>query len=192
MEHNKTDISESIFHAIGRFVASFSSFHAYSELMVMHLLCPKGTKEQYKRVKTVLSELTTQHIVDSFFALIGNIDQSGWSGSDLQIVNWTRKAANLIIEKRNRIAHDIWALGHPNLPLPEGIDAFRVVSKKSTSKGLIQVNEPVTLKELGSLTKKTELIRDIISLLAICVIDQTKSPSDYLELDDQNCVQKRI
>lgn len=191
MEKKETDISESIFHAIGRFVVSFSTFHAYSELMLIHLLFHQGTKGHLERAQTVLSGLTTQPIIDSFFALLSDLDQSRWSDSDHQIVKWTRKAANMIIKKRNRVAHDIWSLGHPNLPLPKGIDAFRVVTKKSTSKGLLQVKEPVTGEELGSLTKKTELVREIISLLAICGLDSTKKPSDFLELDDQNCVRKR-
>lgn len=176
--------------ALGRFFASFSTFHSITELMVFHLLNPQGDKLALKRTRTVLAGLTTQPIVDSFFSLIADLNQDSWNETDKKLVKLVRIASNDIITTRNRFAHDTWTLGHPNLPLPQGASAFRTETKKSTSRVLSQVNHLITIAEIERNVDRIELTRDCVSYLAICGLDDKVRPTSHLEIGPDNCVRK--
>jgi hypothetical protein len=190
MNDSVSSQSEELYSAIGKFVVAFSSFHSYAELMVSHLLVPYGDKPTFTKVQTVLNGLTTKPVVDAFFGLFSGLDSTSWSQVDQNIVTWTRKAADEIIEKRNRIAHDVWSLGHPNSPLPPDADAFRIVTKRSTKTGLKQEKQSVTVSELQLLRERTILVRDCLSLLTICGLDTSKKPSSFLRFTESGDVCK--
>jgi len=190
MDPSKTT-KDVLYTALGKFFVSFSTFHSITELMVLHLLNPRGDALSLKRTRTVLAGLTTQPVVDSFFCLIADLNQDTWNEIDKNFVKLVRVASNDIITTRNRFAHDTWALGHPNLPLPQDASAFRVETKKSTSTGFIQVSHLITIEEIERNVEKIELTRDCVSYLALCGLDDKVRPTSYLEIGSDNCVRKK-
>ena len=170
--------------AIGRFVVAFSHFHSTTELMVVHLLCPSGKEVDQKRAWAVISGNTTQPIVDSLFSLCHEIKRHDWSDADFQVLTSVRKAIQGLINERNRIAHDVWSLGHPNRPLPEGSDAERVRFGRSPSKGAVVTDNPVTTEDLHVLTETADHLRGIVRHIGAMVLSPSVgTPSQGLEVD---------
>lgn len=172
-----------VYHAIGRFVVAFSYFHSTTELMVVHLLSPTRTESDQKRAWAVISGGTTQPVVDALFALCREIKGDEWSEADFHVITSVRKDIQRLISERNRIAHDVWSLGHPNRPLPEGSDAERVRFSSSPAKGTAVSGTPVTVADLNLLTEDADRLRAVVRQIgALALSSSVGTPASDLEV----------
>ena len=173
-----------VYRAIGRFIVEFSYLQSTTELMVAHLLCPTRTSEHHRRAWAVISGQTAQPLADSFFSLLTEVKRNEWSDEDFRAVHAVRKQFDELISERNRIAHDVWSLGHPNRPIPEEGDAERVRFLRSPRDGAVVRGHPVTIGHLEALSAKAERVRSHIrDLGSLAMPGTTTTPSDRLAVE---------
>lgn len=178
-----------VYHALGRFVISFSHFQSTLELMVVHWLCPSGKKPDQQRAWAVISEQTIQSVSDSLFALCAEVKQGVWTKADFEIIRSIRKEINSLISKRNRIAHDIWSLGHPNRPLPDNSDVERVRFGRTPAKGAVVTGTPVKIEDVETLIETTERLRAVVREVGLMGLsDVAEAPSRKFQVGSDNKV----
>jgi hypothetical protein len=156
-----------IYRAIGRFMVEFSQLQHMIEYMTVISVTQDEDKESWARAWAVLSGRTAQPVVNAFFSLCVEIKQDEWSSDDFALLKSVRKEIQHIIEERNRIAHDVWSLGHPNYPVPEGSDALRFKYSVSTRQGALRAATPITVAELDELSDDANRLRVIISYIGL-------------------------
>lgn len=178
-----------VYYEIGRFIVSFSHLQSITELMIVHWLAPDGESDSHQRVWAVISGQTMQVIADSFFSLCNQIKSSEWSKEDFFVIRCVKKEIDALISERNRIAHDVWSLGHPNRPLPENSDAERVRFGRSPNKGATMDRHPVTVSDLEALTATANRLRNVITHMgAMGLSASVGSPTEQLEIYEKNKV----
>ena len=183
---------DGIYRSIGKFVVEFSHLHSMIELMTVHLLSPSGKSEMQQRAWAVISGQTTRPAISNLFSLVIESKGDEWTSEDMGVLNAVRKEIIGIIEERNRIAHDIWSLGHPNSPLPEGSDAQIFRYKASPRKGAITSSKPVTVQDIDQLSSDVNRLRKVIMRIGAIGISQSPhSPADVFILDDNKIVSIR-
>jgi len=188
----RSDNVDEIYRAIGKFVVEFSHLHNMIELMIVHLLSPSGNSEMHQRAWAVISGQTTRPAMSNLFSLLIEIKSDEWTSDDMGVLNAVRKEIIEIIEERNRIAHDVWSLGHPNSPLPEDSDAQRFRYKASPRKGAMTSSEPVTVRDINQLTDKINRLDQVIRRIGAIGLSQTpRSPTDEFIVDDDKKVSVR-
>lgn len=141
-----------VYRAIGRFIVEFSYLQSTTELMVVHLLCPSGKEEDHRRAWAVISGRTAKPVADSFFSLLSEVKRNEWSDEDFRVVHAVRMQFDKLIAERNRIAHDVWSIGHPNRPTPEEGQAERVRFSSSPRDGAMVCGHPVSVRDLDALS----------------------------------------
>lgn len=173
-----------VYRAIGRFIVELSHLQSTTELMVVHLLCPSGKEEDHKRAWAVIGGRTAQPVADSFFALLSEVKRDEWSDEDFRVVHAVRMQLDTLIAERNRNAHDVWSLGHPNRPIPEEGQAERVRFLSSPRDGAVVRGHPVTVRDLDALSAKAERVRSHIRDLGWIAMPGTEAtPSEQLVVE---------
>jgi len=153
---------DNIYRAIGKFVVEFSQLQHMMEYMTVVALSQDGDRESSDRAWAVVSGRTAQPVVDGFFSLCVQIYKNEWTEEDFALLKAARKEIQNLIEERNRLAHDVWSLGHPNYPVPEGFDALRFKYGTSASKGALRSARPVTVSELDAMSNKLRRLNSFV------------------------------
>ena len=153
---------DKVYESIGKFIVEFSQLQHMMEFMTVLALPSEDDQESWDRAWSVLSGRTAQLVLDAFFSLCCQIYKDKWTGDEFRMLNLTRKEIQQLIEHRNRIAHDVWSLGHPNYPVPEGHDALRFKYSTSARKGALRSAQPVSVLELNTLSENARRLNSVI------------------------------
>lgn len=152
-----------VFQAIGEFMVAFSQLHHALHMNICSALSQGGPSDAFRIAFTALGERGTQDTLNSFFALCHETKQSIWKREDFEILSSLRGEIQLIIEERNRLAHDLWTVGYPYQDPPEGFQAVRVRNHSSPKRGYIFSSKPFQVEDLH---RKVEAIRRIIPIIS--------------------------
>lgn len=182
-----------IYQALGKFVVEFSHLHSMMQLMIVQIITKTGSKEEQNRVWVLISDLTTYPVVVKLFSLLMHDHGDYWENEDTKVINRTRIEITDLIEKRNRILHDIWYLGHPNLPIDEDFDAFRIRDLSSPKTGYSAVKSEIKIEDIEELSSDLIRLRNVIIQIGAIGIDRSriKKPNDELIIDQEGNVQIR-
>lgn len=186
-------------------MVEFSQLQHMTEFMTVIAVTQDEDKDSQARAWAVLSGRTAQPVVHSFFSLCVELKQDEWSSEDFALLKAARKEIQDIIEERNRIAHDVWSLGHPNYPVPEESDALRFKYSISAPQGALRAATPITVSELDELSDNASRLRTIISYIGLLLRpissvdsqDDAKSdasgssPSDLFFLNEDGQIMKK-
>ena len=153
---------DKVYQSIGKFIVEFSQLQHMMEFMTILALPSEEDQQSWDRAWSVLSGRTAQLVSDGFFSLCYQIYKDKWTDVDFRLLNSTRKEVQDLIEHRNRIAHDVWSLGHPNYPVPEGHDALRFKYSTSARKGALRSAQPVSILELNALSDNASRLNSVI------------------------------
>lgn len=164
---NDKNESDKLFIAIGKFLVSFSELISITEHLTSLLLSEGGNEDVYRKARIVVSNSTAKPLADSFFSLLKDFETKKWTGDDELIVKEARKEFDNLIKKRNRFAHDVWHLGHPNLPRPSHDSWHSIRSFGSPRSGLKTEFEEITIDKIESWIKHTKRIDVNIRQLAL-------------------------
>lgn len=123
--------------------------------------------QSWDRAWSVLSGRTAQLVSDGFFSLCHQIYKGKWTADDFNLLNMTRKEIQELIKHRNRIAHDVWSIGHPNYPVPDGYDALRIKYSISARIGALRAEQPVSILELNTLSDNSKRLNSVIRQVGI-------------------------
>lgn len=161
---------EELFSAIGEFFVAFSGLIAILEHLTAALIARDGDDGAYRRARIAVSGLTAQPLSDSFFAIMQEFESEDWSDTDRAILQQARREMDALIHQRNRVAHDIWHLGHPNLPRPDSESWHKIRTTRSQRSGLSVQFDVVTIESIRKLIDQARRIGANIRLLALAGI----------------------
>ena len=175
--------NEQLFFAVGEFFVTFSHLISITEHLTAALISKDGAEEAYKRARIAVSNLTAQPLSNAFFSILKEFETQNWTANDHAILKRARKETDSLIVQRNRFAHDIWHLGHPNLPRPSPDSWHRVRTIGTPSDGLRVDFEVVTVEFIRSLIEQTKRVDANIRQLSLAGIDgDTYRPELHLRI----------
>lgn len=182
-----------IYQALGKFVVEFSHLHSMMQLMILQIITNIGSKEEHNRAWVLISDITTYPVVVRLFSLLMHDHGDFWESEDIKVINRTRIEITDLIEKRNRILHDIWYLGHPNLPIDEHFDAYRVRDLTSPKTGYSAVKSEIKVDDIEELSSDLIRLRQVIIQIGAIGMDRSrkKKPTDEIVIDQGGNVQLR-
>lgn len=182
-----------VYQALGKFVVKFSHLHSIMQLMIVQIITNIGSREEQDRAWVLISDMTTYPVMVKLFSLLMHDHREYWEEKDNKLINKIRKEVKDIIETRNRISHDIWYLGHPNLPISEDFDAYRVHDRTSPKTGYSAIKSEIKVEDIEKLySDLTRLHRVVIHIGAIGMDKSNKKvPSDELFIDKEGNIQIR-
>lgn len=160
---------DKVYQSIGKFIVEFSQLQHMMEFMTVLALPREDDQQSVDRAWSVLSGRTARLVSDGFFSLCCQIYKDKWKDDDFRLLNSIRKEIQELIEHRNRIAHDVWSLGHPNYPVPDEHDALRFKYSTSARKGALRSAQPVSILELNTLSDNASRLNSVIRQVGLLI-----------------------
>lgn len=187
-------------------MVEFSQLQHMTEFMTVIAVTQDEDKESWQRAWAVLSGRTAQPVVHSFFSLCVQLKQDEWTSEDFTLLKAARKEIQNIIEERNRVAHDVWSLGHPNSPLPDESGALRYKYSISGRRGALRAATPITVAQLDELSDNANRLKIVVSYIGLLLrpVPATKnedddtqaeidnSPSDWFYLNENGQIMREV
>lgn len=138
--------------------------------MTASLISKDGNEKSYKRARIAVSNLTAQPLANAFFSLLKEFETHNWTTNDKSLVKNARVEMDTLIAQRNRFAHDIWHLGHPNLPQPSPDTWHRIRTIGTPKHGLLTEFEEITIDQIRNLIHDAKRIDTNIRQLSLAGI----------------------
>ncbi len=172
-----------LYAAIGEFIVKFSHLNSMFEFLTASIIAKNGDKSSHRRASAAVVGLTAQPLVDSFFSVLTEARDIPWSQTDKEILKEFRKELNPLIAERNRIAHDVWSLGHPNRPRPSDDAWERIRFSKSATSGYLSSATPISADQLNRLSEKAVRLNSVIRTLALAgITGDSHAPSESFHI----------
>ena len=137
------------------------------EYLTASLIAVGGDEDSARRARIAVSGLTAQPLSNAFFSVVAEFETSDWSENDREIIKKCRKEIDLLISRRNRSLHDVWHLGHPNFPRPSLVSWNRTRTLGTPNKGYDVQHEEVSIESLNVLTKDSQNLLSIVSIISL-------------------------
>jgi len=168
---------DELFAAMGEFVVRFSGFLTEVQWGVRMMIDPDGL------VSFLTAGMRAQQVTDSFMAICPARAGDRWGPADNRMMKAVRRETQVLIEDRNRIAHDIWN----TLWLDDGPE---VLQKQTTklSKGRLKVDRsPWTADDGRALCADARRLTAVVAQLWEAAIADPP-PSERIVMDDEGHV----
>ena len=180
-EQGTTD--DQLFRAVGEFFVVFSHLVSITEHLTAALISKDGDRDAYKRALIAVSNLTAHPLSNVFFSVLQEFKTPNWTENDLAILKRSRTEFSSLVEQRNRFAHDVWHLGHPNLPRPGSDSWHRIRTVGKQTAGLLVELDVVTIDTIRSLIDQTKRIDTNIRMLSLAgICGDTSRPELHLKI----------